>query len=184
MNREKRLIEKIKSGDQKTIEKVYTRYKAEFLAYALRLSVSAEEAADIYQDSVIVLYENIVSGKLNSLTSSLKTYLFAIGKYKIYNSLKIKVITKDFVDYEFLLKEESEEEFSLREENIEKIQKAYRELGSRCQEVLKMFYYENRSIEEIKNRLKYASKDVAKSQKSRCIKQLKNILLKLKQRPS
>src|SRR5699024_8955659 len=131
-----------------------------------RLSVSDEEAADIYQDSVIVLYENIVSGKLTSLTSSLKTYLFAIGKYKIYNSLKVKVITKDLADYEFLLKEESEEDFSLQEENIIKIQKAYKELGGRCQEVLKMFYYENRSIEEIKNRLEYASKDVAKSQKS------------------
>jgi DNA-directed RNA polymerase specialized sigma subunit len=68
----------------------------------------------------------------------------------------------------------------LKEENIEKVQKGYQELGTRCQEVLKMFYYENLSIEEIKNRLNYTSKDVVKSQKSRCIKQLKEIVLKLR----
>lgn len=165
MNREKSLLKQIQSGDQRGIEGIYTLYKADFMVYASRFSVNDEDAVDIYQDSIIVLYENIVSGKLASLTSSLKTYLFAIGKYKIYNSLKIKVVKKDFADYEFLLKEDDGEEFLLLEENIEKVQKAYQELGGKCQEVLKLFYYENLSIEEIKNRLDYTSKDVVKSQK-------------------
>lgn len=180
MNKESSLIEQIQSGDQKAIERIYTRFKAEFLVYASRFSINDEDAVDIYQDSVVTLYENILSGKLTSLTSSVKTYLFAIGKYKIYNSLKVKATTADFGDYELLLEEESDEEFLLREKNIENLQQAYRQLGTKCQEVVKLFYYENLSIEEIKDRLDYRSKDVVKSQKSRCIKQIKEILLKLK----
>jgi|SRR5690606_16287250 len=177
---EERLIAQMLSGDQKAIEKIYNRYKTEFLVYASRFSVNGEDAVDIYQDSIVVLYENILSGKLTSLTSSVKTYLFAIGKYKIYNRLKVKTVTADIADYEFLLTEESDEEFILHEENTLKVQQAYRQLGGKCREVLKLFYYENRTIEEIKDRLAYTSKDVVKSQKSRCIKQIKEILLKSK----
>src|SRR3546814_621456 len=180
MNKESRLIAQILSGDQKAIEKIYTQYKTEFLAYASRFSLNSEDAVDIYQDSMVVLYQNISSGKLTSLTSSVKTYLFAIGKHKIYNRLKVKTTTADIADYEFLLEEESDEEFLLQEENIQKVQKAYQQLGGKCREVLKLFYYENRTIEEIKERLDYISKDVVKSQKSRCIKQIKGILLKSK----
>jgi|SRR5690554_6820377 len=180
MNKENRLIEQIQSGDQKSIERIYTQFKTEFLVYSSRFSVSDEDALDIYQDSIIALYENILSGKLTSFTSSLKTYLFAIGKYKIYNSLKVKVIIEDIDDYEFLLKEESDDEFLLREENVKKLQQAYQTLGGKCQKVVKLFYYENLTIEEIKDRLGYASKDVVKSQKSRCIKQIRELLLKLK----
>lgn len=180
MNKENRLIEQIQSGDQKGIERIYTQFKTEFLVYSSRFSVSDEDALDIYQDSIIALYENILSGKLTSLTSSLKTYLFAIGKYKIYNSLKVKVVIEDIDDYEFLLEEESDDEFLLREENVKKLQQAYQTLGGKCQKVVKLFYYENLTIEEIKDRLGYASKDVVKSQKSRCIKQIRELLLKLK----
>ena len=178
MNKESRLIKQIQSGDQKAIERIYTQYKTEFLHYSSRFSTRDEDAVDIYQDSIIVLYENILSGKLTSLTSSLKTYLFAIGKYKIYNSIKVKANVADFDEYAYFLENENDEEFLMREENINELQQAYQTLGSKCQEVVKLFYYENLTIEEIKDRLNYASKDVVKSQKSRCIKQIRELLLK------
>ncbi len=178
MNKENRLVKQIQSGDQKAIERIYTQYKTEFLRYSSRFSIRDEDAVDIYQDSIIVLYENILSGKLTSLTSSLKTYLFAIGKYKIYNSTKVKANVADFDEYAYFLENENDEEFLMREENINELQQAYQTLGSKCQEVVKLFYYENLTIEEIKDRLNYASKDVVKSQKSRCIKQIRELLLK------
>src|SRR5690606_21677505 len=137
--------------------------------------------SDTYQDAIVTLYENILSGKLVSLTSSLKTYVFAIGKYKIYNSLKVKVSTTDSDDYDQHWYEDDDEELLLlKEENIVKLQAAYQQLGTKCKEVVRLFYYDNLSIEEIKERLGYTSKDVVKSQKSRCVKKIKEILLKSK----
>lgn len=180
MEKDNRLLERIQSGDQKAIEEIYNRFKPDFMAYASRFSISGESAMDVYQDSIVALYGNILSGKLTSLTSSLKTYLFAIGKYKIYNSLKMKVDIADYDDYDAIMDASGEEEEALQEEHIEKLQRAYQQLGGKCQEVVRLFYYENLSIDEIRVRLGYTSKDVAKSQKSRCIKQMKEILLKMK----
>jgi RNA polymerase sigma factor (sigma-70 family) len=179
MDKKNRLIEQIRAGDQKAITRIYTMYKADFLLYSSRFSIDEDDAVDIYQDSIITLYENIRSGKLASLSSSLKTYLFAIGKYKIFNSLKVKLHTADFAEYESLLEEDNEDErLLLKEENIAKLQVAYQQLGTKCQDVVKLFYYENLSIEEIKERLGYSSKDVVKSQKSRCLRQIREILSK------
>lgn len=177
MDRENNLIEQIRSGDRKEIEHIYNQHRAEFLAYASRFSLQTDEAVDVYQDSIIVLYENIMSRKLTSLTSSLKTYLFAIGKYKILNRMKSKQPTEDINAYEHFLQDEAENEFVSKEENIVKMQTAYRKLGAKCREVLRLYYYENRSLQEIMQKLDYASKDVVKSQKSRCIKQIREILL-------
>lgn len=180
MNKESRIIEQIRSRDHNAIEKIYIQYKEEFLIYASRFSVNDEDAVDIYQDSIVAMYENIIAGKLTSFTSSVKTYLFAIGKYKLYNSLKVKTVTEDLTHYDSLLMEEDNDDFLLREENIEKLQKAYQQLGGKCQQVLKLFYYESRTIEEIKLQLDYSSKDVVKSQKSRCLEQIRKIIFKVK----
>ncbi|HZH55022.1 MAG TPA: RNA polymerase sigma factor [Sphingobacteriaceae bacterium] len=177
MDRENNLIEQIRAGDKKEIEHIYNQHREEFLAYADRFSIQTDEAVDIYQDSIIVLYENIMSQKLTSLTSSLKTYLFAIGKYKMLNSMKVKQPTEDITAYEYLLHEETDHEFLSKEENIEKMQTAYRKLGAKCREVLRLYYYENQSLQEIMQKLDYASKDVVKSQKSRCVKQIREILM-------
>jgi RNA polymerase sigma factor (sigma-70 family) len=176
MNKENKLIKHIKSGDKTALEAVYTRFRKEFLLYTTRFPVSDEDALDIYQDAVVVLYENIISGKLNTLSSSLKTYLFSIGKYQLYNRLKLKIATEDIANFEFILKEEKQEEFLMAEENIAKLQRAYNELGEQCQKVLKLFYHDNLTLEDIMVNLNYNSKDVVKSQKSRCLKQLKEIL--------
>lgn len=180
MDRDNSLIKQIKSGDKAALATVYKQYKNEFLLYGARFSLDKEALLDVYQDAVIFLYENIVSGKLEKLSSSLKTYLFSIGKYQIYNRRKAPPPAEDLTEFELQLQEEQEDKRLWREEHIDKLQKGYNGLGEKCREVLKMFYYESLSIEEIKDRLGYNSKDVVKSQKSRCLKQLKEIVLKLK----
>lgn len=177
MSKETRLLEKIRSGDAYALEDIYSRYRSDFLAFAANFSISAEDAQDIYQDAVIVLYENIMSGKLKCLSSTLKTYLFAIGKYQIYNTQKVVVNNTDISLIENLVDDSHAEGWMLREAQIKEMEEAYRHLGDKCREILRLFYYESLSIDEIRTRLGYQSKDVVKSQKSRCIRQIKDTLL-------
>ena len=177
MSKGSNIIEQIRAGNQAPIEEIYLEYKKDFLLYAAGFSIEEEEVLDIFQDSIIVLYENIVSGKLTTFTCSVKTYLFAIGKYKIYSLLrkKSKIATKEFSEYEFLWKEE-DSVVNLQQENIQKMQWAIQKLGNRCKTILKLFYYQNYTIGEIKHQLDYASKEVVKSQKSRCLKRLRELI--------
>jgi DNA-directed RNA polymerase specialized sigma subunit len=61
-------------------------------------------------------------------------------------------------------------------EDQQKLQIAFKSLGEKCKAILTLFYYRGFTIDEITNELNYSNKDVAKSQKSRCIKSLKDLI--------
>ena len=84
------LIEQLKSGDEKTIRKIYEDNKNGFLLFANRYALDKEELIDIYQDAVIALIENAKKGKIDELKSSLTTYLFGIGEFMVFQRLKKK----------------------------------------------------------------------------------------------
>ena len=86
---EKSLIHKIKDNGASEVEAVYRDYRDEFRSWALRsFNCSNEDVQDVYQQVIIVLYENVLSGKLTQLSSNIKTYLFAIGKNKFYELMR------------------------------------------------------------------------------------------------
>ncbi|PVW16276.1 RNA polymerase sigma factor [Marixanthomonas spongiae] len=172
------LIDKLKQNDLKTLDHIYLTYKEEFLLYARRFALSPDDIADIYQETIITLYENVQNKKLVRLTSSLKTYLFAIGKFKAYKQLNhTKKIYHDGNAIHI------SEEMKVFETDIEQQQQAvlrtsWRKLGKKCQHVLTLYYYRGMTLDEITKALAYSSKDVLKSQKSRCLKQLKDLVRK------
>ena len=60
--------------------------------------------------------------------------------------------------------------FSTRQRQL---QIAFNSLGTQCKALLSLFYMRGFTLDEIVEELNYNSKDVAKSQKSRCLKSLK-----------
>lgn len=170
------ILEQLKKGDNEVLKAVYLDYRSEFINFALQFNLTQDEAVDVYQDSVLAFRENIATGKLSVLKSSIKTYLFSIGKYMIYDYLRSK---KRFVNSNIILTAENEgegfeplfnEEFNVKEQLLKN---AFARLGEKCKNILTLFYYQEYSIEEIVKALNYSSKDVVKSQKSRCLKSLK-----------
>lgn len=172
---ETELLKKIKLNRENALEEVYLKHRKDFFKYASGFSIHQEDIADIYQDSIIVLYDNIISGQLKELTSSLKTYLFSIGKYKILNFIKLKNRNQSFTDDSLIECLPSHDEH-INEEQISLFINAYQLLGPKCQKILRLFYYEGLSLNEIKKFMTYSSTDVVKSQKSRCIKQIKDLI--------
>ncbi len=58
------------------------------------------------------------------------------------------------------------------------LKKYFETLGEQCQKLLTMFYYRGLSIKEIIAEGGYNNANVVKSQKSRCLKTLKERILK------
>ena len=86
MNRTDKEIElqsRLRADDKDALETVYLAYREEFVNFSKRYKVVGHDALDIFQDSVIVLHQKFVSSQLVLESSSVKTYLFAIGKNKI-----------------------------------------------------------------------------------------------------
>lgn len=161
----------------KALDEIYVSYKNEFLLFSKRFNISEEDALDIYQDAVIAFYENIKSGKLSELTSSIKTYVFSIGKYGIYNKQKKnnKTIALERDHLENLDLEAVEIDFHTAEK-LEIVNEAMENLGDRCKRILTLFYYHSYSIEALMYEFDYKNENVVRSHKSRCLRNLKELI--------
>ena len=177
----KHIIDQLKKGDQKTLEKIYVENREGFINVSKKYNIEEQDAVDIYQDAIIVLRDNAVNGRIDALQSNISTYLFAIGKYKIYHNFRIRS-REDLKDDVDLLQENVDFDVNLDKDaltNEQKIlQKCFAELGDRCQSILKLFYYQGYNLDEIQEILEYSNKKVLKSQKSRCLRQLKDLVQK------
>jgi len=177
----KNIIELIKQGDNAALEKVYSENREAFINFSKNYNIERYDAVDIYQDAIIALQQNAINGKINNLSSSVSTYLFAIGKFKIYHFHRknskiefnndIQLDEKNFdLDVDFL-----DEELTKQQRIIKKY---FAKLGERCKSVLSLFYFQGYTLDEITEILDYSDKKVLKSQKSRCMKQLKDLVNK------
>lgn len=172
------LIDQLKQKKLKTLDQVYLTYKEEFFLFARSLSFPEEDISDLYHETIISFYENIQNGKLNNLTSTLKTYLFAIGKFKMYKAMESN---KARISNDLIIHADEEVRTFEVDIDIEKqqvLKSAFTELGIKCKKVLELYYYEGLTLDEIQDYLGYSSKDVLKSQKSRCLRQLKEFVAK------
>src|SRR5690625_1081554 len=179
------IIKYLKYGKDKELYKVYDLYKSEFFRYLKRYNLPEEQVWDIYQDAFIVLRENAQKNKLNELNSSVKTYFFAIGKYMALGEIRRNgksVLMDSMEDFEW---DESDlglerDDERKNETSIKIMQKALNQMGGKCKEILKLFYYQEMKLDEIVETMSYENKDVAKSQKSRCLKNLRKLINEIK----
>lgn len=182
MNRERteELFTRIRQGDSRTLEAIYLDNRRAFLNFGLKYNLNEDALLDIYQDVIIAFVENVTNGKIVALNSSVKTYLFSIGKYMIFKRLKkeSKLETLDLDDkrLELSIKLMDSINSETNVENNKLIEHCLDKLGHKCQTVLKLFYYNGLTLEEIQERLNYENYNTVKSQKSRCLKNLKDLI--------
>jgi RNA polymerase sigma-70 factor (ECF subfamily) len=172
-------LEDLRKGSDKALKQVYEENRDKFLNFARRYHLSDEENIDVYQDAYIIFYDNVMSGKVESFSSSISTYLFGIGKYLIFDRMKKnkKEVSSKF-DLSVVGKEDElvngfeMEEQELTTEQI-LLQKHFGAIGKQCQELLTLFYYRGYTIQEIMEAENYNSENVVKAAKSRCMKTLR-----------
>lgn len=174
---DQQLVEQIKAGDEDSIVTVYQAHRSGFIQWAQSTyQVDEPTAADAFQDAVICLHHNIINAKLETLTSSLKTYLYAIGK----NILRKKLQKEALID-----KDESWMVDNLYAEPLDSFAANDRQrfvaglmekIGEPCKTILKLFYFKGFSMGAIAKAMDYKNENVAKTQKLRCLTTLKSQL--------
>ena len=170
------LIARLKKNDSIAIRDFYNDNKNGFVLFAKKYNLNQNDLLDVYQDAIVALIENAKKGKIDNLQSSPTTYLFAIGKFMIFRRLNNKTNSNSFDEIEKLavdFEPYNEDDYNLQ---VKQLQTGFEQLGEQCKKVLQLFYYEEKKLDDILIELNYTNKDVLKSQKSRCLQQLKNII--------
>jgi RNA polymerase sigma-70 factor (ECF subfamily) len=177
---ERSILNKIKQGDDAWIREAYREYRQGFTRWIRKQFLVPEEvAADLFQSALLTLCENVKSGRLTELTSSLQTYLFAIGKNKAHEYLKQQQRQQNISVYDFsLLYNEADEggQTSESQSLMTQLLDVVSRLGQPCLPLLHLFYYENKSWEEISGMLGYKTVNSAKNMKYKCMQKIKEMM--------
>lgn len=177
------IIHQIKKGNEQPLYDLYKQYRDEFVIWcALQFGATKEQAQDAFQDALLDFNDNIISGKLIELTSSAKTYIFQLGKFKVINILK-KEKRLTYHDNLQMIKGKEFEEYMDDENRAftqQQINNAINKLPEDCQDVLRLHYFKEYDMDSIAREMKYKNADTAKSKKSICMKKLLKELNNLK----
>jgi RNA polymerase sigma factor (sigma-70 family) len=172
------IIQKIRSGGQTELGMIYEEYRSEFLQWITKeFACSTDDGKDIYQLVILIFYDNIKKGKLEYLVSSVKTYLFGIGKNLAKDNMrkekKFTPINQEKWIKEYLIDEPDQ---ALDEGIFTMAKKALEKLGQPCQRLIELFYYENKNMQEITEAMQYKNPETAKNQKCKCMARLRKLV--------
>ena len=173
---EEGLLKGLAEGDKRAIEIIYKDHFNTIQALIINNNGSADDAKDIFQEALIVLYEKVRSGSFE-LNCQIKTYLYSVSK-RLW--LKKLSISNRFVsaaeDPESAYPVEVElEEHEKRNAEFDIMEKAIAGLGEPCKSLLEAYYLKKQNMQVIAASFGYTNADNAKNQKYKCLLRLKKI---------
>jgi RNA polymerase sigma-70 factor (ECF subfamily) len=170
------ILEKIRNGDKKQLSAIYDNYRMEFIGWITHnYRCSEEEAQEIFQVAIVTFYENVVNKKLERLDCSIKTYLFAIGKYKWMERSKKSNKFQYGLENNLVNIAETDDYDEEKEQKLQQVESCLGQLGEPAKTILELYYYHGMSMEEIAKKLNYKNADTAKNLKYKSLIKLKKI---------
>jgi RNA polymerase sigma factor (sigma-70 family) len=154
------IIEGVRQQDEKILNWLYDNYLQFVRKYVLNNSGSADDVPDVFQDSIIILYNQIIDNKLD-LTSDLKGYFYGIARNVWSAQLRNRQRTTG-LDIDII---EEEDVGETSQEILERVvTRAFEKLPIDQQKVIKMVS-EGNSYETIAKKLDLVSEGNARKKK-------------------
>jgi RNA polymerase sigma factor (sigma-70 family) len=133
-------------------------------------SGSDDDAFDVFQDGMAVLYNNLVNNSYRD-GSNLNAYIYGICKnlwLKEYNRKYRQAV----IEEELIIETRQNFDYLI---DVEIITLLMNELGEDCRRILTEYYFNNRSMAELKEIFNVNSVQAAKNKKWRCLNYLEKL---------
>lgn len=134
------ILEGLKNSDNSVLEFVYRKYFPIVRFFVIKNSGTDEDAKDIFQEAMILMYKRLKDGTLD-LTCAFKTYLYSVCRILWMRHLERRQIkTDDLSDNQVFIDIEDQIEDQVTEqERFRLYQKHFQTLHKDCQEILRLF---------------------------------------------
>lgn len=166
----------ILNNSEEALNKLYVGYFPMVLQFILNNNGDEDDAKDVYQEAIIVLYNKIRSGEFE-LSSKLKTYIYSVCRRIWLKKLSQQSKkTNKLADFEDIIAVEIDlEEHEEKDLQFDKMSSALSNLGEPCKTIIQDFYINNLSMQDICEKFGYTNTDNAKTQKYKCLQRLKKL---------
>lgn len=170
----------ILNNSEEALNKLYTGYFPMVLQFILNNNGNEDDAKDVYQEGIIVLYNKIKGGDFE-LSSKLKTYIYSVCRRIWLKKLtQQSKKTNNIADFEdILVVDEDVEQHEEKDRQFDKMQSALLLLGEPCKTIIQDFYINNLSMQDICEKFGYTNTDNAKTQKYKCLQRLKKLFFQV-----
>jgi RNA polymerase sigma factor (sigma-70 family) len=173
---EQDLLKGLAQNDRKSVETIYKQHYNMVQTLILNNNGNIEDAKDIFQEALIVLYEKAKSGTFE-LNCQIKTYVYSVCRRlwlkRFHQSQKFTPEVENMEDV--IPVEEELETFEQRNKDFLLMDKVMQTLGEPCKSLLESYYLQKRSMMEIAGDFGYTNADNAKNQKYKCLMRLKKM---------
>jgi len=174
-NNEKLLLQGLAKNDKKAIETIYRENFNVIQALILHNNGTSEDAKDIFQEAIIVLYEKVISGNFE-LNCQIKTFVYSVSRRLwLKRLMHLNRFTISDGQEDMISVDEETEEHERRNSEFQMMEKAMSGLGEPCRSLLEAFYLQKRSMTEIASGFGYTNAENAKNQKYKCLVRLKKL---------
>jgi RNA polymerase sigma factor (sigma-70 family) len=167
------LVEQLKAEHSASFQLLYKFYYPSVASFVRQNMGNTEDAEDIFQETIVVLLRKVRQPEF-ALTSSLKTYLYAIAKNLWLKRLRSnKLISVE--DFEKYLVENTSFSIELKPElsKEEKVDRWIKRITDNCQRILKAIFFNHEKMETLMKKMGWRNKHVAANQQYKCIQQIK-----------
>ncbi|MBL7729764.1 MAG: sigma-70 family RNA polymerase sigma factor [Chitinophagaceae bacterium] len=173
---EKALLEGLAANDKRSAETIYKENFNTIQALIVNNNGSSDDARDIFQESMIVLYEKACSGSFE-LNCQIKTFLYSVARRLWLKRLQQQNrFTSPGDSMEVVVPVEDDiEAHEQRDAEYEMMENAINHLGEPCKSLIEAYYLQKKSMQEIAANFGYTNADNAKNQKYKCLMRLKKI---------
>ncbi|HRQ17180.1 MAG TPA: sigma-70 family RNA polymerase sigma factor [Agriterribacter sp.] len=174
--KEQALIRGLSVNDKNAIETIYSDHYGVIQNLILNNNGSEEDAKDIFQEALIVLYEKSKSAEFE-LNCQVKTYLYSVSKRlwlkRLQKNSRYEMQSNGFeetvyVEDDIGMHEKRNNEFGMMEF-------AMTHIGEPCKSILEAYYIRKQNMQEIAAHFGYTNSDNAKNQKYKCLVRLRKL---------
>ncbi|WP_276501558.1 RNA polymerase sigma factor [Terrimonas pollutisoli] len=175
-NNERILLQGLARNDKKAVETIYKENYSTVQSLVINNNGTADDAKDIFQEAMIILYEKARSGTFE-LNCLIKTYVYSVARRLWLKRLQqASRYTGEIGNAEIVVQVEDDiEGHARRDAEFEMMEKAISGLGEPCKSLLEAFYLQKRNMQEIAANFGYTNAENAKTQKYKCLMRLKKI---------
>lgn len=173
---EKKLLQGLARNDKKAAETIYKDNYTMVQSMIVNNNGSIDDARDIFQEAMIVLFENSKSDTF-TLNCQIKTYLYSVARRLWLKRLQhLKKYGGQVENMSEVVNVEEEVEVHMqRSTKFHVMDKALMNLGEPCKTLLEAYYLQKKSMVEIAGSFGYTNADNAKNQKYKCLMRLKKL---------
>ncbi|PQJ11892.1 hypothetical protein CJD36_008845 [Flavipsychrobacter stenotrophus] len=166
------ILNALKCNDSQAYAILYRYHYPSVANFIIKNNGCEDDAKDIFQETLLVILEKVPKEDFQ-LTSTLKTYIFAISSNLWLKRLRDtnKTVRTDVDVYEKYLADYEEVENEIHVQNANRALNVFQRITNKCVTLLRAIFYNGQDIDSITKEFGYTNKHNAQNQKFKCLEQ-------------